>query len=65
MPLNIGSHNLLLKRNSFKDVSISSDIHRNSPHSTIKPLTKHIYDSQLGPYLAGLIEGDGTIYVPQ
>jgi len=65
VPLNIGSHTPLLKRNSFKDVSILEDIHRNSPHSTIKPLTKHIYDSQLGPYLAGLIEGDGTIYVPQ
>ena len=61
----IGSHNLLLKCNSFKDVSISSDIRRNSPHSTIKPLTEHTYDSQLGPYLAGLIEGDGTINVPQ
>jgi hypothetical protein len=34
----------------------------NSANFTIK--SKQLYNPQLGPYLAGLIEGDGHIYVP-
>eukprot|EP00983_Pelagomonas_calceolata_P128600 1161527-Pelagomonas_calceolata.AAC.1 len=45
-------------------LEVSRDIQRNSPQRIIKPLTDHPYHTELGPYLAGFLEGDGTIYVP-
>ena len=35
------------------------------PYSVLKPSPVHPYRAELGPYLAGLIEGDGTLYVPK
>jgi len=37
---------------------------QNSSDHINQPLNKNYVHPQLGPYLAGLIEGDGHIYVP-
>ena len=47
------------KINEFSNIKFSSNLNNNSSNLNYKQL----YPNKLGPYLAGLIEGDGTIAV--